>query len=87
MENEKRIIVLYDCDTNFLVETNAPSEEIENAISFKNELLEINSVLESENEKTVPFSSDFEEMQSFLNNKGYYFEQIGYVNDLESYNW
>ena len=78
MENEMRIIVLYDCDTNFLVETNAPSEEIENAISFKNELL---------CNDCPTFSSDFEEIQSFLNNKGYYFEQIGYVNDLESYNW
>lgn len=77
MENEIRIIVLHDCDTDFLVETDAPKEEIELAIAHKNDMLCLN----------LPFRSDFEEMQEYLNDKGYYLEEIGYVNDLETYNW
>lgn len=75
---ETRIINLYDDDTNFLVETNAPEEEIENAIEYKNQMLENDD---------PSFRSDFEEMQEYLQNKGYEFDQIGYVNEIESYYW
>ena len=74
---ETRIINLYDCDTNFLVKTNAPAEELENAIAYKNDLLE--------NDK--PISSDFEAMQEYLMDKGYIFDSVGYVNEIESYLW
>lgn len=72
-----RIINLYDCDTNFLVETNATEKEIEKAIAYKNDLLE--------NDKSI--SSDFEAMQEYLENKGFTFKSIGYVNEIESYEW
>lgn len=74
---ETRIINLFDCDTNFLVETNAPEEEIENAIAYKNDLLE----------NDEPISSDFEAMQEYLMDKGYIFDSVGYVNEIESYLW
>ena len=77
MENT-RIINLFDDDTNFLVETNAPEEEIRNAIAHKNQMLENDD---------PSFRSDFEEMQEYLQNKGYEFDQIGYVNEIESYYW
>lgn len=75
---ETRLINLYDCDTDFLVETDAPEEEIRKALDHKNEML-IND--------DPDFRSDFEEMQEYLQSKGYYFEQIGYIEDLEGYNW
>ena len=69
---------MFDDSTNFLVETNAPEEEITNAIAHKNQMLE----------KDDPnFRSDFEEMQEYLQNKGYTFDQIGYVNEIENYYW
>ena len=73
-----RIINLYDCDTNFLVKTNAPVDEIEKALDYKNEMLENDD---------PNFRSDFEEMQEFLETKGYTFNEIGYVNEIESYLW
>lgn len=77
-----RVIILYDCDTNYLVETDAPAEEIRKAIEYKNKMLE---------DDVPEFRSDFEEMQTFLNEKGYHFEGIGYVgeydNDVEQYYW
>jgi len=76
--NNKRIINLFDCDTNFLVETDAPKEEIIKALQHKNEML-IND--------DPNFRCDFEEMQDYLWEKGYYFESIGYVEDIEAYNW
>lgn len=76
-KTKTRVINLYDCDTNFLVETNATTEEIEKAIAYKNDLLE--------NDK--PISSDFEAMQEYLMNKGYIFNEVGYVNEIESYEW
>jgi hypothetical protein len=33
------------------------------------------------------FRSDFEEMQEYLQNKGYDFKQIGYVDGIERYYW
>ena len=77
MENT-RIINLFDDDTNFLVETNAPEEEIRNAIAHKNQMLENDD---------PSFRSDFEEMQEYLGNKGYNFAQIGYVDEIEGYCW
>lgn len=76
--NETRIINLYDCETDYLVKTNAPVEEIDNAIDYKNELLANDD---------PSFRSDFEEMQEYLHSKGYIFEAIGYVNEIESYLW
>lgn len=73
-----RLINLFDSETDFLVETNAPVEEIKKAIKHKNEML-INY--------DPSFRSDFEEMQDYLNSRGYYFEQVGYVNEIESYEW
>ena len=75
---ELRLINLHDCDTDLLVETNAPAEEIRNAIAHKNKMLE---------EDDESFRSDFEEMQEYLQNKGYEFDQIGYVNAVEWYLW
>ena len=75
---DTRIINLFDDDTNFLVKTNAPEEEIRNAIDHKNQMLENDD---------PSFRSDFEEMQEYLQNKGYEFDQIGYVNEIESYYW
>ena len=75
---DTRIINLYYDDTNFLVETNAPEEEIINARAHKNRMLENDD---------PSFRSDFEEMQEYLQNKGYEFDQIGYVNEIESYCW
>ena len=73
-----RIINLYDCENNFLVETDAPVIEIKKAIEYKDKML-------IENDPS--FRSDFEEMQDYLQQKGYTFEQIGYTVDLESYEW
>ena len=77
-----RIIILYDCETNYLVETDAPAEEIKKAIDYKNTMLENDD---------PAFRSDFEEMQTFLNEKGYYFEGLGYIgkydHDIEEYYW
>ena len=75
---ETRIINLYDDDTNYLIETDAPAEEIRKAIEYKNKLLF---------EEDVLFRSDFEEMQEYLYQKGFCFEPIGYVNEIESYIW
>lgn len=77
-----RIIILYDCETNYLVETDASAEEIRKAIDYKNTMLENDD---------PAFRSDFEEMQTFLNKKGYHFEGLGYVgkydHDIEEYYW
>jgi len=73
-----RIINLCDWDNDFLVETDAPANEIEKAIEYKDKML-------IENDPS--FRSDFEEMQDYLQQKGYTFEQIGYITDLESYEW
>ncbi len=73
-----RIINLFDDYTNFLVKTNAPEEEIRNAIAHKNQMLKNDD---------PSFRSDFEEMQEYLQNKGYDFKQIGYVDGIERYYW
>lgn len=73
-----RMINLFDDENNLLVQTNAPAEEIRNALDYKNEML-IND--------DPSFRSDFEEMQEYLWNKGYIFEQVGYVEDIEGYYW
>jgi len=77
--DECRIINLFDCDTNFLVKTNVPAEIIGEALDYKNELL-IND---------EPISSDFEAMQEYIwkKNPDYIFEEVGYVNEIESYLW
>ena len=72
-----RVINLYDCETNFLAETNAPPEEIEKAIEYRNDLLE----------RDIYINSDFESMQEYLMNKGYILSELGYVDDIESYEW
>ena len=75
---ETRIINLYDDDQDLLVLTNAPKEIIREALKYKNQMLE----------NDVPtFRSDFEEMQEYIWDKGYEFDQIGYVSDIEGYNW
>lgn len=78
-KTESRLINLYDDYTNNLVQTNAPSEVIRDAIEYKNQMLENDD---------PSFRSDFEEIQEYLQNKGYEFAQIGYVNEIiESYYW
>ena len=52
-----RMINLFDSDTNFLVLTNAPAEEIRNALNYKNQMLI---------DDDPSFRSDFEEMQEYL---------------------
>ena len=73
-----RLINLYDDDTNFLAITNAPKEEIQLALDYKNKMLENDD---------LSFRSDFEEMQDFLQKRGYVLGQVGYITDIESYLW
>ena len=73
-----RIINLYDDESEFIVETDAPSEEIEKALEYKNQMLENDD---------PAFRSDYEEMQDYLHSKGYTFEEIGYTYELEKYYW
>jgi len=73
-----RIINLHDCEKDYLVETNAPKKEILKALEYKNQMLM---------DDDPKFRSDFEEMQEFMHSRGYSFEAIGYVEDLEGYNW
>ena len=76
---EDRLIVLYDCgDKNFLARTDAPEEIIEEAIEYKNEKL-LND--------DPNFRSDFEEMQEYVWSEGYNLDEVGYIEDLESYEW
>ena len=77
MEN-LRMINLFDDENNLLVQTDAPAEEIRNALDHKNQMLI---------DDDPSFRSDFEEMQEYLWNKGYIFEQVGYVEDIEGYYW
>ena len=73
-----RIINLHDCESDYLVETNAPRKEILKALDHKNQMLI---------DDDPKFRSDFEEMQEFVHSRGYSFEAIGYVEDLEGYDW
>lgn len=73
-----RIINLYDCEEDYLVKTDAPKEEILKALEHKNQMLI---------DDDPKFRSDFEEMQDYLQSKGFSFEAIGYVKDIEGYNW
>lgn len=73
-----RIIALYDDETIFLVETDAPIDEIEKAIKHKNKMLQ---------DDDISFRSDFEEMQDYLMNKNYCFNALGYANEIEGYLW
>lgn len=73
-----RMINLFDSETNLLVLTNAPAEEIRNALDYKNQMLI---------DDDPSFRSDFEEMQEYLWDKGYDFEQVGYVEEIEGYYW
>ena len=73
-----RIINLHDCESDYLVRTDAPKEEIMKALEHKNQMLV---------DDDPSFRSDFEEMQDYLQSRGYSFEAIGYVEDIEGYNW
>ena len=75
---KERIIALTD-EQVLLVRTNAPEEVIVAALEHKNKMLE----------NDEPMDSDFEEMQYYIwgLGKGYVFEEIGYVEHLESYEW
>lgn len=76
---DTRIITLYDYDNNYLlVETNAPSSIIEEALEYKNDML-IND--------DPSFRSDFEEMQEYIQKRNYVFDQLDYVNCIEGYYW
>lgn len=77
-KTESRLINLYDNYTNKLVQTNAPSEVISDAIEYKNQLLENDD---------PNFICDFEAIQDYIWEHGYEFEDIGYVEDLEAYYW
>jgi len=71
-----RIIVLRDWhDGDIYVETNAPEEEIRNAIYYKD------NVRENGNEENY---TDFEIMQQYLEEKGYYLNDSV---ELEIYGW
>jgi hypothetical protein len=72
---EERIIVLKDCEARTYVETNAPRELIEDAIAYKDELLE----------QDVPIESDFDAIREYLNERGYTFEEC--EEDCEEYWW
>ena len=74
----ERMINLYDDESEFIVKTDAPSEEIKKALAHKNKMLE---------DDDPAFRSDFEEMQDYLQGKGYTFEEIGYTYELEKYCW
>jgi hypothetical protein len=71
---ERNIRLIDDCESLF-VTTNAPSFLIEEAINYRDMVLENN----------LPFCSDFECMQEYINEKGFTFEEIN-VSD-ESYYW
>ena len=73
-----RLINLHDCDTDFLVQTNAPKIEIVLALEHVQRML-IND--------DPNFRSDFEEAQSYLHSHGYVFEQVNYITEIERYNW
>ena len=76
---ETRIIALYDYDNNYLiVETNAPASIIEDAIAYKDDMLENDD---------PSFRSDFEEMQEYIQERNYVFNELGYVYELENYSW
>lgn len=73
---ETRIIVLKDYDKRVYVETDAPSEEIEESLDYKEEVrfnMEQNDL------------SDFEIIQNHLQEKGYVFEEV--EEDCEEYWW
>ena len=74
----ERIIALYDDYTTLLVRTNAPSQIIDDALEYRDNMLDNDD---------PAFRSDFEEMQDFVHNKGYLFEEIGDPDDLEKYYW
>ena len=75
MKKEKMIVLRDYNEPHVLlyVSTNAPKEEIENAIIHRN----------NELEKGNYGSSDFEIIQDYLNDKGYYFFDV----NLEEYYW
>lgn len=73
-----RVINLHDDHTDYLAVTNAPREIIEEAVEYKNEMLAKDDPL---------FRSDFEEMQEYVRSKGYKLEEIGYVQDFDTYYW
>ena len=58
--------------------TDAPRKIIEEAVEYKNEMLAKDDPL---------FRSDFEEMQEYVRSKGYKLEEIGYVQDFDTYYW
>lgn len=80
---EERIITLSDCDSNTVAKTNAPSNIIDEAIAYKNSLLENDD---------PEFSSDFESMQDYISKAGYYLEYVGIIennnrSEIEDYEW
>ena len=74
----ERIIRLYDDYETLLVRTDAPPQIIDDAIEYRDDMLDNDD---------PAFRSDFEEMQDFIHNKGYSFEEIGDPDDLEGYYW
>jgi hypothetical protein len=72
---EERNIKLVDYGGELFVITNAPSFLIEEAIKYRDMVLE----------NDLPICSDFECMQEYINEKGFIFDEIN-VSD-ESYYW
>lgn len=70
-----RIVVFRDYGDRAYIETDAPSEEIEDAIAYKDELLD----------SDVEIDSEFDVVQKYLQERGYYFEEV--VEDVEEYWW
>lgn len=70
-----RIIVFRDYGDRVYIETDAPSEEIEDAIAYKDELLDSDVVIDCE----------FDVVKKYLQERGYYFEEA--IEDVEEYWW
>ena len=81
-----RTIALEDCwDSELLVATNAPSDEIKNAIDYLNKLRE--GDIPDPHPDSDEIFSDFEEIQQYLRAKGYTFAEIGSIKVTERYHW
>lgn len=72
---EERNIKLVDFNGELFITTNAPSYLIKEAINYRDMVLE----------NDLPFCSDFDCIQEYINEKGFTFEEIN-VSD-ESYYW
>lgn len=81
-----RTIALRDCwGSELLVTTDAPSDEIKNALDYLDKLRE--GDIPDPNPDSEEILSDFEEVQKYLRTKGYSFEEIGAIKVAERFHW